>query len=70
MNSKNRTNELHTQEAELERLVHEEMERQFQRQKAQWDKEEVFYPISIFSYKNRQQGLSLCMKYMIAELMI
>ena len=40
LNFKNRTNELHTQEAELERLVHEEMEKQYKKQQDQWRKEE------------------------------
>jgi len=40
LNFKNRTNELHTQEAELERLVHEEMEKQYRKQQEQWKKEE------------------------------
>jgi len=41
LNFKNRTNELHTQEAELERLIHEEMEKQYRKQQEQWKKEEV-----------------------------
>jgi len=41
LNFKNRTNEYNTQEAELQRLINEEMEKQHQRQKAVWDKEEA-----------------------------
>jgi len=40
LNFKNRTNELHTQEAELEKLINEEMERQHRKQQEQWKKEE------------------------------
>jgi len=40
LNFKNRTNELHTQEAELQRLINEEMDRQHKKQQDQWKKEE------------------------------
>lgn len=40
LNFKNRTNEYHTQEAELERLIKEEMDKQYKRREDQWKKEE------------------------------
>ena len=43
LNFKNRTNELHTYEAELDRLIQEEMDRQWKKQTEIWKKEEVLY---------------------------
>ena len=58
LNFKNRTNELNTQETELERLIAQEMDRQYKRREDQWKKEEV-RDFSFLYEKGRQNQVDV-----------